>query len=224
MNSLNSDEDLASKCIGLCHALASQNKSFSFSLTVGSNFSFSLDTREMVSDNQTKKAKKKKSSPSPSTIRRSARRREQFLKKKQAQARPPARNPSPALVPGPRLLPSPPPEGRRRVMSLGRRDTSNVSFLNLDGLEGDLSPQASPPPPSPPPHPPEKDEKVRECEREVHGDREMMNRVVRTQQSSGTQPTSMAVIASRICNVQPSTTFSTVSTFSTYMDQFCKRK
>ena len=220
MNSLNSDEDLASKCIGLCHALASQNKSFSFSLTVGSNFSFSLDTRELVSDNQTKKAKKKKSSPSPSTIRRSAKRREQFLKKKQAQARPPARNPSPALVPGPRLLPSPPPEGRRRVMSLGRRDTSNVSFLNLDGLEGDLSPQASPPPPSPPPHPPE-DEKVRECEREVHGDREMMNRVVRTQQSSGTQPThqqvSMAVMASRICNVQPSTTF------STYMDQFCKR-
>ena len=220
MNSLNGDEDLASKCIGLCHALASQNKSFSFSITVGSNFSFSLDTREMVSDNQTKKAKKKKSSPS--TIRRSARRREQFLKKKQAQARPPARNPSPALVPGPRLLPSPPPEGRRRVMSLGRRETSNVSFLNLDGLEGDLSPQASPPPPSPPPHPPE-DEKVRECEREVHGDREMMNRVVRTQQSSGTQPTSMAVIASRICNVQPSTTLSSVATFSTYMDQFCKR-
>ena len=219
MNSLNSDEDLASKCIGLCHALASQNKSFSFSLTVGSNFSFSLDTRELVSDNQTKKAKKKKSSPSPSTIRRSAKRREQFLKKKQAQARPPARNPSPALVPGPRLLPSPPPEGRRRVMSLGRRDTSNVSFLNLDGLEGDLSPQASPPPPSPPPE----DEKVRECEREVHGDREMMNRVVRTQQSSGTQPTSMAVIASKICNVQPSTTLSSVATFSTYMDQFCKR-
>ena len=216
MNSLNSDEDLASKCIGLCHALASQNKSFSFSLTVGSNFSFSLDTRELVSDNQTKKAKKKKSSPSPSTIRRSAKRREQFLKKKQAQARPPARNPSPALVPGPRLLPSPPPEGRRRVMSLGRRDTSNVSFLNLDGLEGDLSPQASPPPPSPPPHPPE-DEKVRECEREVHGDREMMNRVVRTQQSSGWQSTSMAAMASRICNVQPPTTF------STYMDQFGKR-
>ena len=150
------------------------------------------------------------------SIIKSARRREQFLKKKQAQARPPARNPSPALVPGPRLLPSPPPEGRRRVMSLGRRDTSNVSFLNLDGLEDDLSPQASPPPPSPPPHPPE-DEKVRECEREVHGEREMMNRVVRTQQSSGWQSTSMAVMASRICNVQPSTTF------STYMDQFCKR-
>ena len=56
MNSLNSDEDLASKCIGLCHALASQNKSFSFSLTVGSNFSFSLDTRELVSATQTKKA------------------------------------------------------------------------------------------------------------------------------------------------------------------------
>ena len=164
MNSLNSDEDLASKCIGLCHALASQNKSFSFSLTVGSNFSFSLDTRELVSDNQTKKAKKKKSSPSPSTIRRSAKRREQFLKKKQAQARPPARNPSPALVPGPRLLPSPPPEGRRRVMSLGRRESPNLSFLNLDGLESD----PSPPPPPPPPHPPEQDEivDVGECKRE----------------------------------------------------------
>ena len=164
MNSLNSDEDLASKCIGLCHALASQNKSFSFSLTVGSNFSFSLDTRELVSDTQTKKAKKKKPTPSPSTIRRSAKRKEEFLKKKQAQApTPSARTPSPSLapVPRPRLLPSPPLEGRRRVMSLGRRESPNLSFLNLDGLESDPSPP-------PPPHPPEQDEivDVGECKRE----------------------------------------------------------
>ena len=61
---------------------------FSFSLTTGSNFSFSLDTREMAPTSVNKdKAWKKKT---PSTIRRNARRREEFLRKKQ----------SPAAVPG----------------------------------------------------------------------------------------------------------------------------
>ena len=48
-------------------------------------------------------------------------------------------------------------------MSLGRRESPNLSFLNLDGLESDPSP-----PPPPPPHPPEQDEivDVGECKRE----------------------------------------------------------
>ena len=76
------DENLAAKCFGLCQALVSQNRSFSFALNVGS-FSFSLDTRELASNKQkAEKKMKKKKKPSPSTIRRSARRKEEFLKKK----------------------------------------------------------------------------------------------------------------------------------------------
>ena len=76
------DENLAAKCFGLCQALVSQNRSFSFALNVGS-FSFSLDTRELASNKQkAEKKMKKKKKPSPSTIRRSARRKEEYLKKK----------------------------------------------------------------------------------------------------------------------------------------------
>ena len=36
---------LASKCMDFCQALANQGEAFNFSLSIGSNFSFSLDTR-----------------------------------------------------------------------------------------------------------------------------------------------------------------------------------
>ena len=82
MHSLSGDdEDLAAKCFGLCQALVSQNRSFSFALNV-SSFSFSLDTRELASNKQKAEKKMKKKKPSPSTIRRSARRKEEYLKKK----------------------------------------------------------------------------------------------------------------------------------------------
>ena len=82
---------MAARCFGLCQALVSQNRSFSLALTVGS-FSFSLDTRELASNNQKAEKKMKKKKPSPSTIRRSVRRKEEFLKKKALT--PPARTPS----------------------------------------------------------------------------------------------------------------------------------
>ena len=129
------DSPLATKCFDFCKDLASQGLVFSFSLTTGSNFSFSLDTREMAPTSVTKdKAWKKKS---PSTIRRNARRREEFLRKKQ----------SPAAVPGKPLsiLPSPTgSSGRRQVLSLGRAPTA-PSFTQLDGA-ATASPSPSPAP------------------------------------------------------------------------------
>ena len=78
------DSSLANKCFDFCKDLASQGLAFSFSLTTGSNFSFSLDTWEMAPHSVTEdKAWKKKS---PSTIKRKARQREEFLKKKQSPA------------------------------------------------------------------------------------------------------------------------------------------
>ena len=74
------ETDLASKCLDFCQALKSQGLAFKFSLTMSSNFSFSLDTRGLALDIQAKIPLKKK--PSPSTIRRNARRREAFLNKK----------------------------------------------------------------------------------------------------------------------------------------------
>ena len=74
------DSSLASQCMDFCHALASQNKSFTFSLTIGSTFAFSLDTKESLLT--AAKAVKRKS---PSAIRRNARRRAEFLKKNKSE-------------------------------------------------------------------------------------------------------------------------------------------
>ena len=69
---------LVTKCMDFCLALANQGEAFNFSLSIGSSFSFSLDTRskEIMKNIRTKK-------PSPSTIRRNAKRRQDFLNKKQ---------------------------------------------------------------------------------------------------------------------------------------------
>ena len=76
------DSSLASKCLDLCQALATQGKEFTFSVTIGSSFSFSLDTRKKSCD-----FKQPGKRSSPSTMRRNARQKEHFLKKK---AQPPA--------------------------------------------------------------------------------------------------------------------------------------
>ena len=63
--------------MAFCQALANQGKMFQFSLTIGPAFSFTLDTR--CKDNLASTAKKR---VSPSTLRRNAKRREEFLKQK----------------------------------------------------------------------------------------------------------------------------------------------
>ena len=81
-----SDPNLATKCLDFCQALSIQGVAFNFSLSVGSNFSFSLNTggKAALSPGTKKKG-------SPSTLRRNARRRREFLEKKQ---NPAAVNPS----------------------------------------------------------------------------------------------------------------------------------
>ena len=137
------DSSLANKCFGFCKDLKSQGLAFSFSLTTGTNFSFSLDLREMAPHSVTKdKAWKKKS---PSTIKRNARRREEFLKKKQSPAAVPARPLN--------ILPSPTESsGRRQVLPLGR-DPTAPSFTQLDGA-ATASPSPAPPAPDFPTLPP----------------------------------------------------------------------
>ena len=70
------DAKLASQCLKFCQTLADKSLTFSFSLTIGSSFSFSMDTREKEVLASPRKKK------SPSTLRRDARRREELLKKK----------------------------------------------------------------------------------------------------------------------------------------------
>ena len=76
------NSSLASQCLALCQALASQGQEFTFSVNIGSSFSFSLDTRKKIPE-----VKPLGKRSSPSTQRRNARRRQAFLKKK---AEPPA--------------------------------------------------------------------------------------------------------------------------------------
>ena len=64
------------QCLDFCQALALQGTMFKFSVTIGSNFTFSLDTRE---GKETLPTRSKKS---PSTQRRNAKRRKEFLIKK----------------------------------------------------------------------------------------------------------------------------------------------
>ena len=70
------DSSLASKCMAFCQALASQGQAFSFSLSIGQDFSFSLDSRSKAT-----KYPETKKKASPSTLRRNAKRREEFKKK-----------------------------------------------------------------------------------------------------------------------------------------------
>ena len=66
------------KCLDFCQALERQGRTFSFNLNLGPSFSFSLDTREKEINTNTMVKKK----ASPSSLRRNARRKEEFLKSK----------------------------------------------------------------------------------------------------------------------------------------------
>ena len=80
MTTVGNEIPLASKCLDLCRTLASQGKAFTFSLTIGSTFNFSMSTGSQ--DTPVTPAKAVKNKKSPSTQRRDARRREEFLKRK----------------------------------------------------------------------------------------------------------------------------------------------
>ena len=133
-----------SQCLDFCQMLAGKSLSFSFSLTVGTNFSFSLETRGEGALPSPKKKKK----PTPSTLRRNARRREEFLKKKLASTAEKSQQEvsvEEAETPGkaPTVLhhhqsPSP-SSGRRRVTTVGR-EKEVPTFSQLDG-----APPAAPP-------------------------------------------------------------------------------
>ena len=75
---------MALKCMEFCQALTSQGMMFSFNLTTGTGFSFSLDTKESEKPASAvaEQAKKKKKKLSPSDVRRNQRRRQEFLKRK----------------------------------------------------------------------------------------------------------------------------------------------
>ena len=67
---------LLMKCLDFCQALSSQGQVFNFSVAIGPDFTFSLDTRSKAASPVSKKK------ASPSTLKRNARRREDYLKRK----------------------------------------------------------------------------------------------------------------------------------------------
>ena len=91
----NVDTPLLSKCLEFCQALANQGQVFNFSVAIGPTFTFSLDTRSKAVVNQVVKKKK----PSPSTLRRNAKRREQYLAKKRQKSVPPTSSDPTAVEP-----------------------------------------------------------------------------------------------------------------------------
>ena len=134
------DAKLVSQCLDFCQTLAGKSLTFSFSLTIGTNFSISVDT--MGKGPLAPKEKKKK--PTPSAMRRNARRREEFLNKKlnastaakPAQSEPAAAKEAeaPAKAPsGPHHHPSPSPSSERRQVITVGRERARSTFSQLDG-------------------------------------------------------------------------------------------
>ena len=150
---LKEDALLVSQCLDFCQMLAGKSLPFSFSLKVGTNFSFSLDTRGEGLLPSTKKKKKKQT---PSTLRRNARRREQFLQKKLASTAPVSRPVSEegtgALQKAPTSLhhhPSPPPSSeRRQVITVEKEKVP--TFNQLDGADSPAKPSPTPTSPATP--------------------------------------------------------------------------
>ena len=72
------DSSLTTQCLDFCQALAGHGKSFKISITIGSNFTFSLETKEGKATLPTRIPKRK----SPSTLKRNGKRGEDILAKK----------------------------------------------------------------------------------------------------------------------------------------------
>ena len=125
---VNEDAFLASQCPNFCQMLA--DKSIPFSLKIGTNFSFSLDSRGEAASSPAKKRKQ-----TLSTLRCNARRREEFLRKKLAS--PVSEKGTEALQKAPTSLhhhPSLPLSSRRRqAITDGKRKVP--SFNQLDDAD-----------------------------------------------------------------------------------------
>ena len=145
------DAKLVSQCLEFCQTLAGKSLSFSFSLTIGTNFSFSVDTM----GKQALAPKEKKKKPTPSAMRRNARRREEFLNKKlnastaekPSQSEPAAVKEAEAPANAPSELhhhPSPSPSSERRQVITVGRERVGPTFSQLDG-DPPSSPHPSPP-------------------------------------------------------------------------------
>ena len=118
--------------------LAGKSQFFSFSLTVGINFSFSVESRGKAALSSPPKKKKK---PTPSTLRRNARRKEEFLRRKLASACEESHHEASEKeteTPGKATTvlhhhPSPSPSlERRKVITVGR-EKEVPTFSQLDG-------------------------------------------------------------------------------------------
>ena len=118
------DSSLAQQCLALCQTLASQGRTFSLSLTAGSSFSFSMESNGVAITAQ--KVKKKSS---PSTLRRNARRREIFLRKKLEMKAPSECPPCPSISPP--LTSSPKRVEEKRF----KCETCAASFMSRHGLK-----------------------------------------------------------------------------------------
>ena len=160
------DATLVSQCLDFCQTLAGKSLTFSFSLTIGTNFSFSVDTTGKGA------LAPKKKKPTPSTLRRNARRREEFLNKKvkpstdeNSQSEPVSEEEAEAPLKTPSVLhhhPSPSPSSERRQVITVGREKARPSFSQLDGdppssLDMASGLQSSSPPPSSAPAPPSAD-------------------------------------------------------------------
>ena len=132
------DASLASKCLDFCQMLAGKSLSFTFSLTVGNDISFSLDARgEGTLSFPTKKKKK----PNPINCETKCKEERRVLRKKLAAAAQESHHEASEKeteTPGkaPTVLqhhPSPSPSlERRKVITVGR-EKEVPTFSQLDG-------------------------------------------------------------------------------------------
>ena len=77
---IENSSSLATQCLEFCQALERQGKDFKLSISIGSTFTFSLDSRV----GKATLPRKDKQRKSPSTLKRNAKRKEEFLAKKSA--------------------------------------------------------------------------------------------------------------------------------------------
>ena len=124
------DSSLAQQCLAFCQTLANQGRTFSFSLTVGSSFIFSMESNGIAVPAQVVKKKS-----SPSTLRRNAKRRQLFLKRKLESS---LEMKAPSEYPPSASTAVTPPQSSSAMLAEGRPfqcDLCTASFVSKHGLK-----------------------------------------------------------------------------------------